>query len=126
MRFEGTLYAGTTNGLLRFNESARHFENVDGIPQNQTFNLLKDNSNLYVANDGLFSIRNNKTSVIRTSISGDLQLSGLLIPTNNPNMLLGGATFGVSVFSRTNKTKEWKYAGIMPGLNDQFWTFGRK
>ncbi|MCW3116640.1 MAG: hypothetical protein JWM28_722, partial [Chitinophagaceae bacterium] len=95
MRYNGVLYTGTTNGLLRFNEKDKHFENVSRIPQNQTFTLVKDNNSMLVANDGLFSIRNDKTSLLRPSIGGDLQLSGLFVSKHYPNLLFGGATFGV-------------------------------
>ncbi len=124
IRFEGTLYTGTTNGVLRFNESTRLFEPVKDIPQNQTFTLIKDGGSMYVANDGLFSIEKNKTTLIRPSVGGDMQLSGLLIPAHNPDVLYGGATFGVSIFSRNNKAKQWKYIDRVPALNDQFWSFG--
>ena len=122
-RFEGTLYAGTTNGVLRFNESARRFESVPDIPQNQTFNLLKDNGKLYVANDGLFSIKNSKTTLLRPSVGGDLQISGLLISKFHPDLFYVGSTFGTGVFQK-DKSNSWKLLGFVPGMNDQFWTFG--
>ncbi|MFC0773662.1 GAF domain-containing protein [Terrimonas alba] len=122
-RFEGKLYLGTTNGLLRFNELTGRFDPVSLVPPNQTFNLVKDGNTLLVANDGLFSIRNGKPTLIRSSVGGDLQLSGLFISKNHPDMLLGGATFGVAVFSRKNSAQPWQFKGHVPKLDDQFWTF---
>ena len=39
-RFEGTLYLGTTNGLLRLNQSNGKFEEVPGIPLTQIFVMV--------------------------------------------------------------------------------------
>ncbi len=122
-RFEGKLYVGTTNGLLKLNNQTGRFNEVASIPPNQTFKLLKDGNNLLVANDGLFSVRNDKTSIIRGSIGGDLQLSGLFISKAYPDMLLGGATFGVAVFSRSKNKQTWNFKGHIPNMDDQFWTF---
>ena len=122
-RFEGTLYLGTTNGLLKFNNTTGRFNEIKEIPPNQTFSLLKDGNTLLVPNDGLFAIRNGKTTLIRPSIGGDMQLSGLFISKNHPDMLIGGATFGVAVFQREKKTGSWQFKGFVPNLDDQFWTF---
>ena len=122
-RFEGKLYIGTTNGLLKFNNQSGSFEEVAGVPPNQTFRLVPDGNTLLVPNDGLFSIRNDKTVLIRSSIGGDLQLSGLYISKAHPNMLLGGATFGVAVFYRDKATQTWRFKGHIPKMDDQFWTF---
>ncbi len=122
-RFEGKLYVGTTNGLLKFNSQSGRFDEVAGVPPNQTFRLLRDGNTLLVPNDGLFSIHNDKTTLIRSSIGGDLQLSGLFISKLHPDMLLGGATFGVAVFYRDKETKTWRFKGHVPNMDDQFWTF---
>ncbi len=120
-RFEGNLYLGTTNGLLRFNEAAAKFEPVAGIPPNQTFALVKDGNTLLVPNDGLFSIQHNKVQQIQPSIGGDMQLAGLLLSEKHPGILYGGATSGLKIFTRT--TSGWKFAGQVPHLEDQIWTF---
>ncbi|HRO71286.1 MAG TPA: triple tyrosine motif-containing protein, partial [Chitinophagaceae bacterium] len=122
-RFKGQLYLGTTNGLLRLNSKTGRFEEIGQVPRNQTFALLKDGNTLLVPNDGLFAIRDDKVSLLRPSIGGDMQLTGLYLSKYNPNMLLGGATFGVAVFLRDKKANTWRFEGFVPNLDDQFWTF---
>jgi GAF domain-containing protein/DNA-binding response OmpR family regulator len=120
-RFKGTLFLGTTNGLLRFNEKTSKFEPVHGIPPNQTFTLLADNNNLLIPNDGLFMIQDGKVKSIQPSIGGNMQLAGMLQSNKYPNLLYGGATSGVKIFTKTSSG--WKYLGPLPNLDDQVWTF---
>lgn len=122
-RFNGDLYLGTTNGLLKLNSNTGQFNEISQVPPNQTFSLLKDGNTLLVPNDGLFAIRDGKVSLLRPSIGGDMQLSGLFLSKNHPDILLGGATFGVAVYLRDKKTGSWKFNGYVPNLDDQFWTF---
>src|SRR4030095_12726238 len=79
MRHEGRLYVGTTNGLLEFNAAKKRFEQVQSIPQNQIFNLTKLGSTLLVPTDGLYSVKDKVVKTIRSSVSGDMQLSGLYL-----------------------------------------------
>ncbi|HVT84895.1 MAG TPA: GAF domain-containing protein [Chitinophagaceae bacterium] len=76
-----------------------------------------------MSGDGLFAIKNRKAFTIRPSVSADLTLSGIYIPKNDSNLLLGGGQFGVSVFNRKNKTANWEFKGYVPGITDQIWTF---
>jgi GAF domain-containing protein/CheY-like chemotaxis protein len=128
-RFDGSIYLGTTNGLLRFDSSKQIFEPVSGLPQNQTFNLLPDGNQLLIAGDGLGAIRDKKAVTIRHSISGDLSLTTLHISSKNPNILFGGGQFGVAVFTRdyegisNNKFSNWHFGGYVPNVPDQIWTF---
>lgn len=125
-RFGGKLYVGTTNGLLKFNNQTSGFDQVMGVPPNQTFKLVPDGNSLLVPNDGLFHVINEKALPIRSSIGGDLQLSGLYISKAHPDMMLGGATFGVVIFSRDKATRSWHFKGHIPNLDDQFWTFSEE
>ena len=128
-RFEGTIYIGTTNGLLQFDVTRKKFEPVPGIPENQIFSLLPDGNELLVTGDGLFAIKNKKVITIRPSVSGDLSLTSLHISDKNPDLLFGGGTFGVVVFTREKRSgvaKEsspWRFAGYVPGIPEQIWTF---
>ena len=121
VRFNGILYLGTTNGLMRFNDAAAKFEAVDGIPPNQTFSLLKDGNKLLVPNDGLFAVEDNRVKLIQPSVGGDMQLAALMRSTKFPGILYGGQTSGVSLFIKNGES--WKYAGKIPKLDDQIWTF---
>jgi GAF domain-containing protein/CheY-like chemotaxis protein/ligand-binding sensor domain-containing protein len=124
-RFNGSIYIGTTNGLLRYDSSKHLFEPVPGIPKNQIFNLLIDGNELLVPGDGLFAIKDGKARTIRPSVSGDLGLSQLYIPDKNKSILFAGGPFGMAVFSRQyensvgKKTSDWHFAGNVPGIVGQ-------
>jgi GAF domain-containing protein/CheY-like chemotaxis protein len=120
-RFNGKLFLGTTNGLLRFNDKISKFEPVNGIPPNQTFTLLADNNTLLIPNDGLFKLQDGIVKTIQPSIGGNMQLAGLILSTKHPRLLYGGATSGIKIFYR--ESSGWKYIGPLPGLDDQIWTF---
>jgi len=121
-RFNGTLYLGTTNGLLEFNSKSRKFVQVPVIPQGQVFTLLKDNDQLLAPTDGLYAIKDHKVSTIRLSVSGDLSVLSIKIPSQHPNTLFCGTAFGISVFTRDNPVSgKWLLAGTIPGLNSQVW-----
>ncbi len=128
-RFKGTIYLGTTNGLLQFDSTKKFFDPVPGIPQNQIFSLLPDGNELLVAGDGLFAIKDKKANIIRPSVSGDLTLSGLYIPRKNRDLLFGGGPFGTVVFTRKNgdqpgkEPTPWHFAGYVPGVTEQIWSF---
>ena len=128
-RFEGNLYIGTTNGLLVYNNKTSFFDPVPGIPQNQIFSLQADGKQLLIPGDGLFAVKDKKTSTIKESVSADLTLSALYKSNKYPNILLGGGTFGVAVFKRppatnfSNEPPAWQFEGYVPGITDQIWTF---
>jgi GAF domain-containing protein/DNA-binding response OmpR family regulator len=119
-RLDGDLYLGTTNGLMVFDKKNSRFNAITQIPPNQTFSLLKDGNSLLVASDGLFAVENKKVKLIKQSIGGNLQITGLLLSKIYPT-LYAGSPFGVEVFGRTSDG--WKSYGLVPGLEDQIWTF---
>jgi len=124
-RFNGSIYIGTTNGLLGYDSGKHLFEPVPGIPKNQIFNLLIDGNELLVPGDGLFAIKDGKATTIRASVSGDLSLSQLYIPDKNKCILFAGGPFGMAVFTRKcedsagEKTSDWHFAGNVPGIVGQ-------
>lgn len=129
-RFEDTLYLGTTNGLLRLNQSNGKFEEVQGIPLTQIFTMAVNDNRLLVPNDGLYDVKDGKTSLIRASNSGDMQMSGMKILTSHPEILFGGATFGPAVFTKgkmisgkRDSSGHWIYRGNIPGIPEAVWTF---
>jgi len=129
-RFEGTLYLGTTNGLLRLNQSNGKFEDLPGIPLTQIFTMAVNDKTLLVPNDGLFYVKDKKTHLIRPSSSGDLQISGMRILKSHPDIMLAGATFGVVVFTKGKRVagkldsaQHWIYRGNIPGIEEATWTF---
>jgi len=100
-RFEGSLYLGTTNGLLRLNDNTNHFEPIKDIYTNQVFAFWEDNGEMIVATDGLYSVKDKKTRIIHRSISGNMQLAALYIPKKYPNVLFTGESIqGLAVFTR--------------------------
>src|SRR4030095_3637974 len=103
-RFEGKLYLGTTNGLMRFNPTSAKFEKVEGVPGGQTFGLVPDSNKLFITNDGLFAIRDNKVEVVQASVGGDMAVQGLLRSPKYRHILYVGSNFGVKVFTITGNS----------------------
>jgi K+-sensing histidine kinase KdpD/CheY-like chemotaxis protein/ligand-binding sensor domain-containing protein len=120
-RFENDIYIGTSNGLLKLDQNAGIFKPVPGIPLNQIFTALPDGKELLVPGDGLFKIKDNKTYTIKESVSADLTLSALYISKKYPDVLIGGGTFGIAIFTRSNGN--WLFTGYVPGVSDQIWSF---
>ncbi len=120
-RFENDIYVGTSNGLLKLDHNAGIFKPVPGIPLNQIFTALPDGKELLVPGDGLFKIKDNKTYTLKESVSADLTLSALYISKKYPDVLIGGGTFGIAIFTRSNGN--WVFTGYVPGVSDQIWSF---
>jgi K+-sensing histidine kinase KdpD/CheY-like chemotaxis protein/ligand-binding sensor domain-containing protein len=120
-RYEGDIYIGTSNGLLKLDQKSAVFKPVPGIILNQIFTALPDADGLLVPGDGLFKIKNNKTYTIKESVSADLTLSALYISKKYPDILIGGGTFGIAIFTRSKG--DWVFTGYIPGVSDQIWSF---
>jgi len=120
-RFENDIYIGTSNGLLKLDQKTRIFNPVPGIPLNQIFTVLPDGKELLVPGDGLFKIKDNNTYTIKESVSADLTLSALYVSKKYPDILIGGGTFGIAIFTRSNGN--WVFTGYVPGVSDQIWSF---
>ncbi|HEY3385353.1 MAG TPA: triple tyrosine motif-containing protein, partial [Saprospiraceae bacterium] len=125
-RFEDALYIGTTNGLLRYDDSRNYFDLIPGIPQNQIFSLKVDSGQLLIPGDGLYGVKDKKVTTIRSSVSADLTLSYVFVSKQKPSVLLGGGPFGLAVFTRQNKSSQssvtWDFAGYITDVKDQIWT----
>jgi signal transduction histidine kinase/CheY-like chemotaxis protein len=126
-RFNGVLYLGSTNGLLRFNRNKRIFEHLNEVSTNQIFAFLKTDDEMLVATDGLYSIKNNKIILVKPSLSGNLQIASLFRPKKCPNLVLAGdAIHGLAFFKRKDKkekdSSEWKFNRYIPGDIQQAWT----
>ncbi|HEX6849010.1 MAG TPA: GAF domain-containing protein, partial [Chitinophagaceae bacterium] len=121
-RFEGELYVGTSNGLLKYDSINRVFRQFTSIPLTQIFTFLQVGNELFVPCDGLFSIKNKKINVIRSSVSGDMTISGLHNSNKHPEILYAGSQIGVAIFTK-DATGKWNFEGHVKGLNEQIWTF---
>ncbi|CAN5241164.1 hypothetical protein BH20BAC1_BH20BAC1_03370 [soil metagenome] len=119
-RFNGGLYLGTTNGLLKYNPYNSHFDRMPGIPSNQIFDFLRDENTLMVASDGLYGVVADKLINIQPSVGGNMALASLFISVKHPNVLYTGSASGVKIFTRTKTS--WKYSGQVPKVDDQIWT----
>lgn len=122
IRHQGTLYLGTANGLMRFNEAQARFEPIEEVPHNQIFSLLTDGNSLLVPSDGFFGLSNGRVQKIRASRGGDLQMQVLFIPQQYPNLLLATLAGGVGIFARKGANEGWQFAGEVPGINENTWT----
>ncbi|MEP7108183.1 MAG: GAF domain-containing protein [Ferruginibacter sp.] len=131
-RYQGVLYAGTTNGLLRFNDKDSKFELVKDIPPRQVFNLFIHDDVMYVVNEGLYCIKGHKSYLIRASKGGDFQMTDVYIPEKNPNILMAGINGGLALFYRNPADRssgasslppDWQYLGHVPGIEGSVGSF---
>ncbi|MEO6290961.1 MAG: GAF domain-containing protein, partial [Ginsengibacter sp.] len=120
-RFNGGLYLGTTNGLLKYNPANSHFDRINGLPSNQIFDFLRDGNTLLISNDGLYGIVGDKLINIKPSIGGNMALASLFISKKHPDVLYAGSGSGIKIFTRSKSS--WKYSGQIPKVDDQIWTF---
>ena len=117
---DGSLYVGTNNGLLHFNQTTSLFELNDHMPRNQVFDVVADGNSLLVTNDGLYIVKDGKTEAVQSSISNSLKVAALFISKKYPDVLYAGTTFGVNLFLRdATKPTGWEYLGIVPNLKDE-------
>src|SRR6266496_2451322 len=131
-RFNGVLYVGTTNGLLRFNNNTAKFEQIKGIPTNQVFALTPDSNSMLISTDGLLYIRDNKPDIIKKSVAGNLLISALTIYKKNPDILFAGLAGGIAIFKKnSNKivkeektsSSDWMFVGNIPDISEDVWSF---
>lgn len=128
IRFDGTMYLGTSNGLMRFNRNNSKFEAIKDIQTNQIFHIIADGDKLLVPSDGLYFIKDNKTNLIRASIGGDLQIQSVYILKKTPGILLAGIAGGLAIFSKNqniegSKTSdEWHFIGKVNKVREDIWS----
>ncbi len=126
-RFEGILYVGTSNGLLKFDSSSKAFVPVPLIPNNQIFAMQQVGNTLLIGCDGLYGIKNKKPFLIRKSVSGDLATSAIYQSRKYPDLLVLGGVFGVALFRIENPNSDKQslnFEGYIGNVPDQIWAFG--
>jgi signal transduction histidine kinase/CheY-like chemotaxis protein/uncharacterized protein YigA (DUF484 family) len=124
---DGSLYVGTSNGLLKFNSSTSKFEVNNIVPRDQIFTLVADGNALLVPGTGLYTIKNGKTILVQPSVNSNLKLSGLLLSKKHPDLLYGASTFGVCFFFRdASKPAGWQYLGYLPGIKEEMFFFAEE
>ncbi|MGZ3852787.1 MAG: GAF domain-containing protein [Flavisolibacter sp.] len=121
-RFEGKIYIGTSNGLLIYNSNKHLFEPVPGISQNQIFGFLQVGDELLIPGDGLYSIKNNRPSLVHPSVSGDLSITNLYQLKSHPDYVFGGGVFGGCFFRKDKASGKWNFSGYIKNLKEQIWT----
>ncbi len=116
----GSLYLGTQNGLLKFDETTSKFDLVKQVPRNQVFDLVVDGNTLLIGNEGLFMIKDGKVILVQPSVSNNLKIAALVISKKYPNLLYVSTSFGVASFVREPASeKGWKFMGYFPGISGE-------
>jgi len=114
----GDFYLGTNTGMVKFDQGKKMFQSVKEISTDQIINVLSDGEDLIVrGNRQVQVIRDGKTIELDLPKDGTFPYS-ILIPQNNPNVLLVGSTTGLLVYQRgISKEFPWEYQGKVPGLS---------
>lgn len=119
-RYQGDLYVGTSNGLLRLNRNSKKFEFVPGSPLAQIFGLKDDGNQLLVGSISLSSLKNKELVNISGSRTLGSGFSGLFITPSYPNILFGTQPDGILIFTRENNTAPWQQQSQINGLLGTF------
>lgn len=119
-RYKGSLYVGTSNGILRLNQDSKKFELVPGSPLSQIFGLTDDGNQLLIGTQSLFALQNEQVVPILGSTSLNFSFSGLFITQTYPNILFGTQPDGVAIFTRKNAEAPWELEGKIDGLLGTF------
>jgi hypothetical protein len=110
------LYLGTNTGLVKFERKDNQFRPVAQIDNYALNNLWADGEDLILPGRQLQLLRGGKAIRLDGPKEGG-RLFTVLIPKNNPNLLLVGATNGLLVYQRgLSKEYPWEYRGKVPGI----------
>nr|HQU72816.1 ATP-binding protein [Calditrichia bacterium] len=115
LRHQGILYAGTGQGVYYLSEKQTpRFMPVEG-GEEQTFALLEARGRLLAGNnDGVFRINGSKAVKLRGL---DYCVFSLHHYRKNPDWLLAGHQYGLSLF--TDQNGRWTYSGEIEGINQE-------
>jgi signal transduction histidine kinase/DNA-binding response OmpR family regulator/ligand-binding sensor domain-containing protein len=117
---DGSLYAGTNQGLYKYDSSDSRFLIVPSTHNFQDFQTVADGNTLLFTGPGLYMIRDGKTIMVRPSIHSDLDVTRIQVSKKDPNLLLVGTTFGMTLFIRNPDTVTgWKFLGYFPKVEGE-------
>jgi signal transduction histidine kinase len=121
------LYLGTSTSFLKFDHSKKKFLPVPGVIPRTMFDFIFDGEDLIVPGVELQVLRNGKR--IRLYWPKNEEDSRyVLVPINNPNLLLVGGHSGLFIYRRgLSKESPWDFMGKIPdiGLIEDFLMEGK-
>ncbi|MCZ2397216.1 MAG: hypothetical protein LC100_11830 [Chitinophagales bacterium] len=106
---DGTLYAGTNNGVAKYNKISGLFESIPSLPGNQVFNLVPDGNGLLVGDNGIYNLQGNKNILIYPG----MEAVRMMISKKYPDLLYVSTLSGnLEVFYRDkSRPGGWGYEG---------------
>jgi signal transduction histidine kinase len=110
------LFLGTSTGFLKFDYTKKLFQPVPGVIPRALFDFIFDGDDLIVPGVELQVLRNGKRiGLYWPKNEGDSRY--VLIPRNNPNLLLVGAQAGLFVYRRgLSNESPWEFYGKVPNI----------
>ena len=119
----GKIYVGTATGLFRLNEKNSRFEEIQGIPKNQIFEMVSADNVLFVANDGLFAVGpDDRVHTVLESVGSEYQIQGLYTSDRRPEYIFAGLQDGLIVLKKeegqSSVEKSWTFLGRVPGVTE--------
>jgi signal transduction histidine kinase/ligand-binding sensor domain-containing protein len=119
IRFKGRLYIATSNGLSYLDETSSTLKPVSGLlaGNSQTFSLLKINNQLLAAiGTGLYSVEDDKATVIKKSVGTSLFLQFLFQSISDSNRVFAGLIDGITSFYF--EYGRWEDEGRINGIGE--------
>ncbi len=112
------LYLGTNTGLVKIDRKDNQFRPVAQIDNDALMDSWADGEDLILPGRQLQLLRGGKAIRLDGPKEGG-RLFTVLIPKNNPNLLLVGATNGLLVYQRgLSKEYPWEYRGKVPDIEN--------
>ena len=117
-RYNGTMYIGSSNGLLKYDPGRKHFDKVEGFNGYQIFSLSQDGGTMLIPQDGLFAIYKDKLIAISKSVSANMSFFNVFVSRLHPNLMLAGGGQGIGLYERKAGIAEWGFKGFIPGITE--------
>lgn len=107
------IFLGTKTGLLKFDPTDNGFKSVP--PTYSIYDSWADGEDIIVTNGGHLEVFRNGKAIRLYEIKEGKRAVSLLIPKNNPNILLVSGEMGMMVYQRgLSKEFTWEYFGNVP------------
>ncbi len=109
VRHEGTLYAGSNNGLYYYEEVLGEFVHMEGT-FGQTYDLIKHRNRLYGCSGGMgvYEIKSKSFEYVRQSINYDFQISNMFLSRVDTNRILLNRRPGMSTLYFNEETDQFE------------------
>ena len=111
--FDNTLYIGTSTTVLYIDKEDGMVKKIEGIPNTQVFDLVRDTNGVLSSGVGLSKIKGTKATLIPQT--SQLQTLKVVVSKINKGYVFISGNYGIQVFKRElDRNGEFQYEDIGP------------